>query len=188
MKTQKEWLTVPNLLSVLRILLIPLFVWRFSVGDYVSTAVLLTLSGLTDILDGWIARHFLEISDLGKSLDPVADKLTQVVMLICLVSKHQIMLVPLLLLVGKELFDGVTSLLVIRRTGQVLGAEWHGKLTTVLVFLMMLLHLLWQDIPTWVSNTLIIACLVVMVYSMVRYGIRNLRLLRGAKQKEEVTL
>lgn len=71
-------LTIPNLLSVIRIALIPVFAVLFNNGDYGWAVFVLALSGLSDFFDGKIARKFNQISALGKMLDPVADKLTQI--------------------------------------------------------------------------------------------------------------
>lgn len=77
-------LTIPNALSVIRILLIPLFVYFFSVENYKAGVLVIFISGLTDLFDGKIARHFNQISNLGKLLDPAADKLTQITLAITL--------------------------------------------------------------------------------------------------------
>ncbi|MBE6819560.1 MAG: CDP-alcohol phosphatidyltransferase family protein [Ruminococcaceae bacterium] len=71
-------LTIPNLLSVIRILLIPVFAVLFNNGDYLWAVIVLAISGLTDFFDGKIARKFNQISALGKLLDPIADKLSQI--------------------------------------------------------------------------------------------------------------
>lgn len=85
---QNRILTIPNMLSALRICMIPLLVWLYYVKqDYLRTGGLLILSGLTDVVDGFIARRFQMISNLGKVLDPIADKLTQGAMLFCLKSE-----------------------------------------------------------------------------------------------------
>ena len=108
----KIW-TIPNLLSLMRIALVPLIVWSYlNLEDGVLAGCLLVLSGATDIADGIIARRFNMISDLGKVLDPVADKLTQGAMLICLVALFPKMLLPLILLAVKELFGAISGLMV----------------------------------------------------------------------------
>ena len=85
---RKQLLTIPNLLSAFRILLVPVIVWLYcGRGDYPLTACVLVLSGVTDIVDGFIARRFRMVSDLGKVLDPVADKLTQAAALGCLLTR-----------------------------------------------------------------------------------------------------
>lgn len=181
-KYKHKIITLPNLLSFLRLLLIPVIMWLYIVKkDRLWATIILALSGITDIADGIIARKCHMISDFGKAFDPVADKLTQIAMLFCLVSRFEGMLLPLVLLIVKESFSGVTGLLVIRKTGTVLGAVWHGKATTVSLYGMMLIHLLWFNIPTDVSSILIGVCTTMILLSTVSYGIRNISILRKPK-------
>ena len=91
-KSENKILTVPNLLSLFRLLLIPVIVWLYWFQkDYFPAGALLILSGLTDLADGYIARHFNAVSNVGKILDPIADKLTQAAMLFCLVTRFPLM-------------------------------------------------------------------------------------------------
>lgn len=174
-----EILTIPNGLTVFRILLIPVFMRLYIVrAAYLETALILALSGLSDALDGFIARRYHMISQLGKALDPVADKLTQAAMLFCLVFRFRWMLVPLLLLVVKELTGGIMSLVILRRSGEVYGADWHGKVTTFLLYAMMIVHVIWWQIPAAVSQTMTAVCVAMMLVSFFLYFLRNLRLLR----------
>lgn len=182
---EKKIITIPNILSLFRICLIPVFVWLYCVKeDYVMTAAVLLLSGLTDTIDGFVARHFHMISNLGKALDPVADKLTQAAMLFCLLLKFPLMVVPFVLLICKEMFMGITGLLVIRKTGTVYGANWHGKVATFLLYAMMILHVVWYEIPEIVSNVSIAVCIFAMALSLVLYGIRNIKLLLKSPSAE----
>ncbi len=177
-KYQKKILTIPNLLSFFRLCLIPVIVWLYCVKeDYLWTTIILIISGITDVVDGFIARHFNMVSDFGKAFDPAADKLTQIAMLYCLVTRFPLMKLPLILLVFKEIFTGVTSLLTIKKTNKVLSAVWHGKLTTLSLYTMMLIHLVWYNISAVVSNMLIGVCMVIMILSAVLYGIRNIKIL-----------
>ena len=93
------------------------------------------------------------------------------------------MLVPLILLVVKEIFAAIFSIIVIRRTGEVKGAEWHGKAATMLLYGMMILHVLWEDIPTWASNTFNIGCVAMMLLSLVLYARRNWQAIRSAAKE-----
>lgn len=78
-------LTVPNLLSALRLCMVPLFLWIYlGLDEPLWAAGLLVLSGITDTVDGWIARKFHQVSNLGKALDPFADKVTQIAVVTCL--------------------------------------------------------------------------------------------------------
>lgn len=106
-KYKNKIITIPNILSLFRLLLIPVIVWLYVFRqDYLWTTAILALSGITDIIDGIIARKCNMISDFGKAFDPVADKLTQIAMLFCLVSRFQWMLLPLCVLVVKEITAG----------------------------------------------------------------------------------
>ena len=178
-------LTIPNLLSFFRICLIPVIVWLY-VGRrrYGLAAAVLALSGATDVVDGFIARRFHMVSDFGKAFDPVADKLTQFAMLLCLVTRFRSMLLPLVILVAKELFALVTSLMTIKKTGQVLGAVWHGKAATVCLYAAMFVHLVWYAIPAVVSDLLIGACAALMLLSAVLYGIRNVKILAAPQHQD----
>lgn len=183
-KYKDKIITIPNLLSFFRLLLIPVIVWLYVVRqDPLWTAVVLTVSGITDIADGIIARKCNMVSDFGKALDPVADKLTQIAMLFCLISRFQWMLLPLCVLVVKEITAGIMGLMVIRKTGKVEGAVWHGKATTVSVYSMMAIHLLWYHIPPVISGIFITGCTVLALLSAVLYGMKNISILRNRKER-----
>lgn len=185
-ETQNKILTIPNLLSLFRLLLIPVIIWLYTIRkDYFPAGALLILSGLTDLADGFIARHFNAVSDLGKILDPIADKLTQAAMLFCLVTRFPLMAAPFGVLVLKEIFIGTTGLLMIRKTGKVVGADFHGKVATTLLYAMMVLHIFWIDITPAVSAATIVICLVSMLFTLVVYGKRNVRVLRGKEELSE---
>lgn len=172
-------ITIPNVLSCFRLLLIPVILWLYTVKkEPVWTTGILVLSGLTDIVDGIIARKCHMVSDFGKILDPVADKLTQIAVLFCLVSRFRWMLLPLAVMVAKEVAAGILGLLVIRRTGQVHGAVWHGKTATVLLYGMMIVHIIWFDIPGVISGILIGACTAMALLSAYMYTRENMKKLR----------
>lgn len=178
-KYQKKILTIPNVLSFFRLCLIPVIVWLYNFKqDYLWTLLILTLSAITDIVDGMIARRFHMISDFGKIFDPIADKLTQLAMLICLVSRFSHMLIPIVLLVVKEVFTGITALISIKRTKVVKGAVWHGKLTTIALYSMMAVHLIWYNIPNGVSEILVGVCIGIMLMSFIMYVVQNLRAIK----------
>lgn len=177
-KTADIW-TIPNILSFIRLLMIPLIVWLYICEkNYVWTTIVLAISALTDIVDGYIARHFHQISNFGKALDPVADKLTQIAMLFCLSTNHPKMWVPVILLIIKEVSAGITNLVIIKKKHEVHGAVWHGKVTTVLLYTMMILHAIWADIPEVLSTALICGSVVMMLISLVLYTKRNIHILK----------
>lgn len=180
---KKDILTIPNMLSFFRIVLIPFIVILYlKYQRYGWTAIIILLSGLTDVVDGWIARHFNMVSDFGKILDPISDKLTQAAILLCLVKRFPNMLYIFLFMAVKETLMGITGLLSIRYSGEVRGADWHGKLTTVMLYAMMLVHIVWYAIPISVSNILLIVVAGVMLISLTLYCSRNMELVKKNKK------
>lgn len=178
-KYKNKIITIPNILSFFRLCLIPVIVWLYiSEKDYFWTLMILLLSGLTDIVDGIIARKFSMISDFGKAFDPIADKLTQAATLCCLVVRFRYMLVPLGMLVIKEVVTGITALISIKKTEQVEGAVWHGKLTTVSLYLMIAVHLIWFNIPITVSLIMVGICIGIMIMSFIMYSVRNIKAIK----------
>ena len=180
----KKVVTVPNALSLFRIILIPFIIWAYCVLQSPTvTALLVVLSGLTDVVDGFIARHFNMISNVGKALDPIADKLTQIAMLFCLWTRFPLILLPLIIILIKEISSFVLRAVVIRKTGEVDGAVWHGKVNTVLLYSVMFLHIVWYSIPTELSVICILISCAMMLLSYVLYSIDGIAQLAKIKRK-----
>lgn len=181
-KKENKFLTVPNVLSLFRIALIPVIVWLYAIsGNMVWSGVVLIVSGLTDIADGWIARHYNMVSEVGKALDPIADKLTQGAVLLCMIFRFPLLVFPFILMLAKEAFVGFTGLLLIQKSGAVYGAEWHGKAATCLIYAVLLLHLFWTEIPPAATLVSVILTSGMMLISLFLYGMRNLKLLKGGQ-------
>ena len=125
---------VPNALTISRFVLIPFIVISAIQGDYITTIIFLTISGITDVLDGLIARKFNFITDFGKLIDPVADKVTQIAILASLVIKNIIPLWILLVVIGKE-FIMVSGASFLYGKELVVSSRWYGKLATVLFYI-----------------------------------------------------
>lgn len=177
---KKAVFTIPNLMSLFRVVLIPVIIWLYRAEqEYGWAGFVLLLSGATDIADGWVARHFHMVSDLGKALDPIADKLTQGAVIFCLICRYPVMTVLLVVLIVKETIMAVTNLIMIKRTQRVQGALWHGKAVTCLLYFTMLLHFFWGDLPAGLSLALTAACIGLMAFSLVLYLIRNRKLMKG---------
>lgn len=175
----KHIFTLPNIMSFFRICLIPVIVWLYCIKkNYTFTGFIIIISGLTDILDGFIARKFNLISDLGKILDPIADKFTQLAVLICLLTKFPWMLMPIISMIFKEIFVGITGFIAIKKSGKVSGADWHGKVATILLYSMMVLHMFWLNIPNEVSSASILLCTSMIFVSFFFYIIKNLKTIK----------
>lgn len=176
--SKENILTVPNAITMSRLLLIPLFTWLYlGKQNHPAALAVIALSGISDILDSKIARRFHKVSDLGKILDPIVDKFTQAAMLFCLLRKFPHMIFTLVILAVKEVVTGAMSLIAINRSSTVQGAEWPGKLTTGLLYAAVLIHILWLNINPAVSDVIIVLCIACMLFAFVYYGKRNLKII-----------
>lgn len=148
-----EWKwNIPNALSVLRIVLVPVFMTLYLLHLDMWAFGVLLLSGVTDCLDGVIARRLHQITDCGKLLDPVSDKLTQVGVVICLTTRYPSLLALAVLCLVKESCQAVGGLILLKKRSTVRGSKWFGKLSTVVFYGCMLAIVLWSDSmpePLW---------------------------------------
>ena len=113
----KQVFSIPNLIGYFRIILIPIIVWNYinaqTASDYYFVTLLVAVSGISDALDGLIARHFNMITPLGKALDPIADKLTQGALAICLITKYPFMIVLFILIFFPEIPPTVANTFIL---------------------------------------------------------------------------
>ena len=167
---KKEILTIPNLLSFFRILLIPIIAILYIKGLQYASVAVIVVSAVTDIVDGWIARKFNMISDFGKFLDPVADKLTQLVMLSCLIIRYPWAIVLVALLIIKDLFQLIFGIIILQKTDKMNSAKWFGKVNTAVLYSSMILLFLLPDISETVSAVILAICGITMLCSMLLYG------------------
>ena len=139
---------IPNILSVIRILLVFVFVVVFFSdfnGHIVVALLVFLLAGATDVVDGYLARRNNWISNLGKILDPFADKLMQCTVLLCLWIKNIIPLWFVIPFFAKELFTLIIGFIVIKRRSVVIVSKWYGKLTVCLFYGTIVASVIWQD-------------------------------------------
>ncbi|MCI8470013.1 MAG: CDP-diacylglycerol--glycerol-3-phosphate 3-phosphatidyltransferase [Clostridia bacterium] len=132
---------LPNALTVVRLLLIPLIIFYIFTGNYILAFVFFTISGITDIADGFIARKFNLVSNFGKLMDPLADKLTQIATLASLVFANIIPLWILAIVFLKE-FIMICGASFLYGKDVVVYSKWYGKLATVLLYFAIVVSLL----------------------------------------------
>lgn len=145
-----EWKwNIPNALSLFRIALVPVFMALYLTPSVAEEWAFLTLlvSGLTDVFDGMIARKFNQITDCGKLLDPLSDKLTQVAVVVALTTRYPELLPLTILCFVKELCQGIGGIILLKKGAAVRGSKWFGKLSTVVFYVCMLILVLWPDSP-----------------------------------------
>lgn len=165
--------TIPNCLSLFRIALIPVYVILYlraaNEQQYLLAGSILAFSCLTDLADGIIARRFDMITTLGKVLDPLADKLTQLAMILSLSARYPALYPVLGLFLAKELFQ-CGALVFFMQKGKVLpGALFAGKLCTTVLFLSLLFLVLFPRIPPDTVSLLILTDTFFLGYSFFSY-------------------
>ena len=145
-----------------------------------------TFAGITDVLDGFIARRFNMVTDLGKFLDPLADKLTQAAMIICVATTYHTMWILVGLLVIKELAMFTMGLYVLKVTNELNSARWYGKLCTGALYIVMMLHVIIPDLPAPISLGSLLACAVLMMFSLVMYMIMYMKILNKSENADKL--
>ena len=156
---KEDFLLLPNILTYIRLLLVPVFIIVYlnaeSLSDHVVSAIIIVISGMTDVADGFIARHWNLVSDLGKILDPIADKAMQFAMMFCVCIRYRWVILLIVIYAVKEVVSGLTSAYLFTRGKHISGAMWCGKLCTVILFIVMLTLVAIPRIPFHVVATMI---------------------------------
>ena len=153
---------LPNFISFIRLLLVPVFVALFLCGKTTVAAIVFIASGITDVLDGYIARKYNCISNLGKLIDPLADKLTQFCAFICL---YKVALIPLWMPVVyfvKELATAIGAFVVFKKGKIVVKSHVFGKLATFFVFAFVSVVMFFGDVIP--DKAIAVACIAMCLY------------------------
>lgn len=127
-------ITVPNVMTMCRIVLILPFMIFFLNEKYIEAAVIIITSGLTDCFDGLIARKLNQVSALGKILDPIADKLTLISVGICLCVYMPIVTPVMIILMAKDMLMLVGGVILIKCNVPPSPAKWYGKIGTIMFY------------------------------------------------------
>lgn len=189
----KEYFSIPNLMGYFRILLIPVYLFLYiraeTTEEYYMAAVVLLVSFLTDLFDGKIARRFDMVTEFGKILDPVADKLTQGAMTISFSYKYPAMGILLFVFLGKEYLMAILGLYMMKKNYRMDGAQKHGKVCTAVLDLVMILVLILPGMSILIVNVLAGIAIIVMLSSLALYLKMYWKVwksIAGGNQKKEI--
>lgn len=181
---------VPNMLCYIRILLIPFFSY-FLLADpknikysYIAAGLIL-ISGLTDMLDGFIARRFNKVTEWGKVIDPVADKLTQFAVAVCLSITIRGMVLLVLVVFVKEIFMGICCLVFLRKDRKLDGAMWFGKVATAVFYVLIFALLVFPGLSMQVKFIFVLITTGFMLLSLALY-IREFYRMSGFYKKNKI--
>ena len=174
-------MTTANKLTILRVIMIPAFLAvvyaGFNGSTYVALAIFIAAS-LTDWLDGYIARHYHQVSDFGKFMDPLADKCLVVAALCWFVENGQMAGWVLAVVLLREFAVSGMRLVAVEK-GRVIAAGWSGKVKTASTMVCICLMLF--GIPGWAERVCEVIILVTTIYSGVEYFAKNLDVFKDVK-------
>lgn len=170
---KNEICTIPNMLSFFRLALIPVYIYIYLNATqsyhYSIAAGILAISCLTDMIDGKIARKFNMISNFGKILDPLADKLTQFSLIICLSVHRKALRVLLVLFVVKEFFQLIAMLLNLRKGKALDGALMSGKISTTVLFISLIIMVMMPDLTEITTDIITAVCVIFLLIAFIDY-------------------
>ena len=185
---KQEVFTLPNIISFFRLFLIPFIVWVYTLKQrYILTLILVGVSALSDVIDGWIARKYNMVSDIGKILDPVADKLTQFALVVCLATVYEKMLYIAATLLVREMMMLMFGFVAVTRQHMMFSSRWFGKLATVTVYLSAASLLAYPSMPAKAVNIIMITAESVVVLSMILYVIMFVSFIVNPRKKADGT-
>ena len=168
-------MTTANKLTLVRVFLIPVFLvvayLNFTGHRYVALAVFI-IASLTDLLDGYIARHYNQISDFGKFADPLADKCLVMAALCWFVETGEMFGWILAVVLLREFAVSGMRLVAVEK-GRVIAAAWSGKIKTASTMVCICLMIFFGAQPHWLNLVCQAVILVTTVYSGVEYFIKN---------------
>lgn len=171
---KKEFFTIPNILSMFRLALIPVYVSIYlqatAPSDYILAGTILAVSCLTDMIDGKIARHFNMISTVGKILDPLADKITQFSLIICLTISHAELWYLVGLFVIKELFQLIAGGINFKKGRMLKGALLSGKICTTILFVTLIVMVLFPQLDKNVVRIITIVDAIFLLIAFIDYA------------------
>lgn len=178
---------IPNILSVIRIILVFVFVYTFFFVDEYAAMIVFLTAGATDVVDGYLARRNNWITNIGKILDPFADKLMQCTVLISLYIKKLIPIWFVVPFIVKEFVTLLMGLIVIRKRSVVVVSKWYGKMTVCLFYATVILSVLIDDILKDNIALTIIVFLPATVCALLAFGayVKHYAGLRHKNDKSE---
>lgn len=170
---KKDIFTIPNILCYIRILLIPVFCFIYltadSTEDYILAISVVLFSSLTDLFDGMIARTFNMVTELGKALDPIADKLTLAAFAICLAIKYPLMWALIGLMAVKEGYMAIMGIKFLKHDKMLDGAMWFGKVCTATLFTGLFVLFFFVKMPIIAANIIIAVMMAIMLFTLIMY-------------------
>lgn len=184
----KENINIPNTLTLLRIIIIVPLTRSLLKQDFIMAGVMILISGISDMLDGFLARKLGQITDLGKILDPIADKLTLIAVVICTNVLYPEIMPFTIVLFSKELLMLSGGAFLIKIKIKPPAAKWYGKISTILFYTsiasLILLKAIWSYNNRTLSLVLLSITTASMLFSLIMYTRLFVKLLKKANNEK----
>lgn len=167
-------MNIPNILTAVRFMLIPFFGYYLYTRKYYLAVALFLLGGLTDVLDGYVARKFSLVTSWGKLADPLADKLMQITALALLTVQNKIPILILAIVIVKETFMGIGGIVLYKQNDYVVSANWYGKLATVIFYFAIVMVLFKSPYSKlFISIAVLVTLFAFLRYLSVYFRVKN---------------
>ena len=167
---------IPNILTIIRFILIPFIFISVVSKHFLIALIIFTISAITDVLDGFIARKFNYITDIGKLIDPLADKLTQMALLLSLAILKILPWWIFAIVFIKECVMIISASFLYKRDDVVVYSKWYGKLATVLLYFAIVVSLIINQfhisMPFRVDLYLYYLAILATIFSLIMYSIK----------------
>ena len=183
----KRNLTIPNLLSLIRILVIPPLIIFLINQNFIMAGIMLVISGVSDMFDGMIARKLNQVTQLGKMLDPVADKLTLIAVILCINVLYPSILPFVIILFSKELLMLCGGAVLLKMKIKPPAANIYGKIATVVFYVsittIIFLKAIWNIQNMILTNTLLLITTGFMLFALFQYAVIFFKLIKEKKSE-----
>ena len=167
---------IPNILTIIRFILIPFIFMSVIFHHYLIGLVIFTISAITDILDCYIARKYNYITNIGKLIDPLADKLTQIFLLLALSILNILPWWILAIVFVKECVMVISASFLYKRKDVVVYSKWYGKMATTLFYLAIIFSLIINQfniaLPFRIDLYLYYLAILATIFSLIMYAIK----------------
>ena len=197
-KQKSDLWTVPNILTYLRFALVVPFVILFLNEKYLESAICIGLSGISDCLDGFFARKLNQVTQLGKLLDPIADKITLISVMFCMAFYAPNVIPILVVLIAKDVAMLIGGVSLLKRKITPPAAEWFGKLATIVFYFAVCIIVFYFAVciivflkavinyeNLLIDDILLSITAVVMLYALYRYAKIYMALIKEDKAKKK---
>lgn len=181
-------MNVPNILTTIRFFMVPFFAYYLYVQQYDIAVIIFIAAGITDVLDGYIARKNNIVTEWGKLADPLADKLMQLTALIMLTIHKILPSIFLIIMLIKELTMVAGSIKLYKKDNVVVSANWYGKFATVVFYVAIVVTMFFKILGFngIISSSIVILLILLTLFAMIYAFVKYVFVYKNATRKKDI--